>query len=859
MPRANAISGRFWALVFFVLVVAVSSTMATVWFTVTPFLERQQTETLKNVSNDVVRDIYDKISDRAQFLKYVASSPAVIDLAIGNAENSDASILHFESLKGPSSVRAFYIYDVLDNPLVQYDAQAETTKLAEDEELSKLTKQILEQKNAKASTFAVHYERSGYLEGLFIATPILKFGLIEGVLIGVFQEELLLQRLLERDIASSFNLLRADQVSQFLTYASESIVSPIPQTDFFIAFTPDRAKIQEAGKDLLRTVALSIGIVLLLPFAIFAFYGRRALVEPHIALQASEEILKKQKKDLAELAAIAENANDAIVVTDLDSKILWANPHFEDLTGYLASEAIGRDPKNFLQGPETDRNETKKIRDAINHFKPIQTELVNYTASGAPYWISISISPLLDDHGEPYGFMAISRDISEEKQQRTELETAKREIEHQALHDALTQLPNRRALDLAIQKRLDRPLTDITLIRIDLDHFKYVNDTLGHDAGDFTLCQVAKILNECVTDGCLPVRVGGDEFVILLPEGHDLEDGRRMAETIRLRIAEPMTYNGRLIQIGSSFGVASSCDGLVSAKDVIAAADSALYLAKDDGRNNVGCYTPRAHKSVVHTRHIADAVREAIIREEFEPYFQPQIDAATGEVAGLETLVRWPTKNEGLLFPDQFLPVADRMSLVSDIDAIVLRKALATMEKLDRKGIRVPKLSLNITAPRLQDPLALETITKHAPKWLYVSYEILESALMDDLADRVKYSLHCLREAGIGIEIDDFGSGHASIVGLLQIRPDAMKVDKRLVMPILESDLSRKLLASIIEIGKSLGIKITAEGVETIEHSRILAELGCDTLQGHHFALPMSATDLEKYLRVKPYEFRAAV
>ncbi len=855
MPSTGAISRRFWTLVSFVLITAVLSSTAAIWFTVTPFLEKQQSESLQKISEDIAQSIYDKIADNGQFLSYVASSPDIIDLVLGNSANSDATILHLDNVKGPASIRKVYIYDVLKQRLIQHGVQGSVQSSANDAKLASLANEILERIHAEG-TISVRYERLGDVDRFLVGTPILNQGLVEGALIGVFYEDLSWEHK-EHKINGSFKIIKAADIELIPKGMSEKVVWPVPKTDLFVAITPNRAKIQEAGEDLLRTAAMSLGLVLLLPFAIFAFYGRRALIQPHISLQESEAILRKQKKELAELAAVAEKANDSIIVTDIAGKIVWVNPYFEKLTGYSASDAIGRAPREFLQGPETDPQETAKIRDALKNFEPIQTELVNYANSGDPYWISISILPLCDDSDEPYGFMAISRDITKERQQRKDLEAAKREIEHQSLHDSLTHLPNRRALDIAIKERLNQDPYGITVVRIDLDHFKYVNDTLGHAAGDFALCQVAQIINTCIADGCLAARVGGDEFVILLSEGADRADGQRLAEKIRNLICEPMIYESRLIQIGSSFGVATSCDRLIAAEEVITAADAALYLAKDNGRNKVECYTPSVHETVIETRRVADAIREGIIREEFVPYFQPQIDAATGEVSGLETLVRWPTKSEGLLFPDQFLPVADRMSLIPDIDAIVMRKALSVMYQLNNKGLRVPKLSLNITAPRLRDPQALKTLIDTTPKWLSVSYEIIESVLLDDVSEPLQHCLDSIREAGIGIEVDDFGSGHASIVGLVQLRPDVMKIDRRLVMPILESDMSRKLLASIIDIGKSVDIKITAEGVETAEHARVLTELGCDTLQGYHFARPMSENALENYLRKRPQKLRA--
>ena len=223
-------------------------------------------------------------------------------------------------------------------------------------------------------------------------------------------------------------------------------------------------------------------------------------------------------------------------------------------------------------------------------------------------------------------------------------------------------------------------------------------------------------------------------------------------------------------------------------------------------------------------------------------------------MTGVETLVRWPDGKGKFRAPGEFLPVADQLSVVADIDAIVFQRALAEMRGLGARGLKVPKVSFNVTAARLQDAALLDTIGHHAPDDIVVGFEILESVLVEEQSTAFSYHLDRLRETGVSIEIDDFGSGHASIIGLTHAAPDVMKIDQRLIFPLTRSEVSRRMVKSIIEIGQALDIKVTAEGVETLEHAHLLGELGCDTLQGYYFAKPMAISDLAKFLETHETE-----
>ena len=437
-----------------------------------------------------------------------------------------------------------------------------------------------------------------------------------------------------------------------------------------------------------------------------------------------------------------------------------------------------------------------------------------------------------------------------------ELVIANNQTEFQALHDPLTELFNRRGLDAAFEARKSYGITEGTLIHIDLDHFKNVNDNMGHTAGDFVLSEVGRILSSEVRSrngDRLPdivARTGGDEFVVLLGPQATIETAELFSTRLLAKICEPMPFESISLQIGASFGIASTHDGLVSSlSDLLAAADAALYDAKDSGRNCIRYYTESLHGEVVEQRQLALKFRLAISDREFEPYFQPQFDAQTGKLSGVEVLARWPSEQLGLVTPDTFLPIARQLYMMGELDQIIFDKASDQIMTLHRKGIRVPKISFNVTAERVISGGALKAVRSLGKNRPQISIEVLESVIVEDQLDGFWIEIERLRKLEVVIEIDDFGSGHSSLVGALELQPDVLKIDRRLIIPITASEQAKKMLKQIVGMAKIIGLKVTAEGVETIEHAKIATDCGCDILQGFGLALPMPIAELEAFLQ----------
>ncbi len=691
-----------------------------------------------------------------------------------------------------------------------------------------------------------------------IAQPIRQNGFVEGVMVAEVAV----------DVSSVFTKKTSVGTAQIATGFQHTILDegardksfavPVQDTDFYVVLRPDRQLVTSAGEELVDKVLYAVGVFLVFPFFLMCAAGLRSIVAPHKALEVSQQALRENQQKLSELADIAQRSNDAIISTDLDGCITWVNVAFTKSTGFSMKDVLGKSPGEVLQGEDTDGAEKTRIAAAMANRQPIRSEILNYDKSGKPYWNSLSIAPQVDDQGHPYGFVAISSDITEKRNAQDEVLRAKALIEHQANHDALTGLPNRRALDTELD-RLKKQSIQRVLVRIDLDHFKNVNDTLGHAAGDHVLIIVSDLLKAHVRKGDMAARVGGDEFVILMDETAEPEDAVSLSERLLSEIQKEITFDDKICRIGASFGVASTKEGMLSNGELLLGADSALYVAKEAGRNRVVSYTEQLHNEVVSGRYIAKEIERAIFNKEFEPFFHPQFDAKTFEFTGVEALVRWRHPTRGVLPPSEFLHIAEQLSVASDIDDMMLSKGLEAINKLNCDGFKIPKVSFNVVASRLEEPDLPEVVHQLSFNGTKVTFEVLESVLIEEQSELFQARVELLRDIGFGIEVDDFGSGHASIIGLTKLSPDTMKIDQRLIFPVVESPVARKMVRAVVDIGRALGISITAEGVETAAHAFILADAGCDTLQGFLFTKPMSVTDLKSYLSTyDPEAFRDA-
>jgi len=436
------------------------------------------------------------------------------------------------------------------------------------------------------------------------------------------------------------------------------------------------------------------------------------------------------------------------------------------------------------------------------------------------------------------------------------LERSQKLVEHAANHDYLTGLPNRRYCDLQLTAFSgDASVRSLAVMHIDIDRFKEINDKMGHAAGDAMLKATASRLIGAIPPFGMVARTGGDEFVVLLADVPDPETLRALcANTLRL-LREPVPFGSEMIQTTASIGAAWNASG--TAGNLLAESDLALYQAKKLGRNRVEFFTVALQAEMLGQRQLAEDLKRALPRGEIIPYYQVQIDAHTGRIFGLEALARWNHPVRGVLSPAAFLKIADESGLTAAVDAAILDRALADYKEWQAAGISPPRIAVNVSAGRLGDPNLLEALNLLTIPPDALAFELVETIFLDDCNDSFQQNVEAITKLGIEIEIDDFGSGHASLLGLVRLRPKRLKIDRQLITAITHSEEQRRLVASIVDIAKTLNVEVIAEGVESAEHAQLLTEIGCDALQGYALGYPSPAAEIFSLLSGVQAELRA--
>jgi len=425
-------------------------------------------------------------------------------------------------------------------------------------------------------------------------------------------------------------------------------------------------------------------------------------------------------------------------------------------------------------------------------------------------------------------------------------------LEFAVLHDPLTDLPNRRFFEKQLDAHCSQigSANSISVLQIDLDHFKKINDAFGHIAGNEVLRHTAERLRNAMPAPCFIARIGGNEFALIL---NDLEFGQSLdnilAEILR-KIKDPVKTRNGTAKISASIGAVRFNSAGANAKEILKQLSMALLQAKRKRRGAYYIFSPELEAAQINRERIGDDILRGLEKQEFFPYFQPQIDARTKKMAGVEALARWRHPEHGILSPDRFLPIAEEMGVTSQIDAQVFKSAATTIKHLNQQdSAGIEKLSVNVSLPRLMDEDLLRSFDEVDMQGCRLAVELLESIAYDDQSDLFEYRIDILRERGIEIEIDDFGTGRASITSLIKVAPHRLKVDRALVRPIVSSNRQRLLICSIVEIAKTFNIGVVAEGVETMQHADLLRDMDVDILQGFALARPLSDEGLMKYIR----------
>lgn len=580
----------------------------------------------------------------------------------------------------------------------------------------------------------------------------------------------------------------------------------------------------------------------------------RSLVQL-IAMMFERRAGDEQKFVERERAAVTLNSiGDAVLTTDTLGNVTYLNAEAERLTGWTRSEAFARPLMEVFDVTDglTGQRAEDPSRIALEHQKKIRLtgNYILVSRDGQETAIEHSAAPIHDRLDAMIGSVIVFRDVIVSRERRLQML-------HLAEHDALTDLPNRMLLNdrlaraIALARRYDRRLA---VLFLDCDRFKHINDTLGHDVGDQVLRSIAKRLNACVRESDTVSRHGGDEFLVLLSEVDHPEDAGLIAEKIVNSIAEPHHINGHELSLTGSVGIALYPEDGQDAQSLIARADTAMYHAKNTGRNRVGFY--RADMEVPSHMSIESELQNALDRDQFELFYQPTIDLDRGTISGAEALMRWRHPDKGIIPPDQFIPAAEASGLIIPMGRWALRQACRQAKAWQDAGLPPIPIAVNVSALQFRTPGFLDDILGFLKETgldaKFLELELTESALMVDTASTTSL-LEVLKEKGLVLKVDDFGTGPSSLSYLQCCPVDVLKIDQSFVADINPTPEGAPLVRAVIAMGKSLGCRIVAEGVETLRQFAYLRSENCDEGQGYHFSPPVNAATFARLLANEPF------
>ena len=530
--------------------------------------------------------------------------------------------------------------------------------------------------------------------------------------------------------------------------------------------------------------------------------------------------------------------------------MIYVNPAFERLTGYSAEEALGKDCR-FLQGSDRNQEGRQEVRTAIEGGLPAKVLLRNYKKNGRQFANELHLSQVRDTKGNVTHLVGIQNDVTEQLE-------IKERLARQAKYDALTGVANRYLLIERLGEAIvaaEAEQSAIAVIILDLDNFKHINDSLGHMEADHLLVQISSLLNSLIGVEDTVARLGGDEFAIVIRHASDQARLLKCIEKILAEIRRPVLLGSSELMVTASIGVALFPGDAVNADDLLLAADLSMYSAKRRGKNLYRFYTPSLRLNRNEPLDIAVGLKKAIVNGEFELFFQPRVSARTNEILSLEALIRWKHPTRGLLMPAQFIGVAEDTGIIHELGQWSMEEAIRQNAKWRQAGLKDISISVNVSPAQMRDPhfpTAVADILSEAglsPEALEI--ELTESLLIDN-AGVAEVSLCALKELGVKIAIDDFGSGYSGLHYLSRFPVDTIKIDHFFTGNIAHDKTSATICRSIIKLGQQIGLTTVAEGVETREQAVLLRSWRCTELQGHLFASPLSGRDAAEMLRHPP-------
>ena len=563
------------------------------------------------------------------------------------------------------------------------------------------------------------------------------------------------------------------------------------------------------------------------------------------ARKEAEQVLLLREKAL-------HTTSDGIVIVDAvapDMPVIYVNAAYGRLTGYAPHEVLGRNCR-FLQGKLHDQEGLATIRSAVHEQTEGQAVLRNFRKDGTMFWNELKVAPVRDHEGSVTHFIGSQTDVSERIHYQDELA-------RQANYDALTGLPNRKLLEQHLEQMIHQARRSGHLVGvafIDLDHFKSINDTIGHGVGDLLLKATAERFKANLRACDMVARLGGDEFVVVCPDIHLLSDMDDVIARIFTSLRAPLTIGEHDFRVDASIGVSGYPADATSVSDLLKCADMAMYTAKAAGRGNLKFYKAEIGMRVSQRLSIEQELRQAIVNNEFVLHYQPKVDAHTGVLSGMEALIRWNHPKQGLVAPAQFIQIAEESKLIIPIGDWVLREACRQNQEWVDAGLSNFPISVNVSVSQLKHLDFSETVIRSLAasgmEAALLDLEITESLAMEG-PELFIAMLERIKHLGVSISIDDFGTGYSSLSYIKRFPIDVLKIDRSFVRDISSDADDAAICRTIINMAHNLNLRVVAEGVETVAQAQYLQQHACDELQGYLLCRPETAASMQRRLETQ--------
>ena len=571
----------------------------------------------------------------------------------------------------------------------------------------------------------------------------------------------------------------------------------------------------------------------------------RRLVDDMVARERTEKALQQSEQRFRQLVSMS---SDWYWEQDAQLRFTMITGGFSEKAGILVEHLLGKTRWDYV--PSLGDSDSGRAHIAcVKSFQPFNDfEYQVVDDHGETRWFCVNGQPVFDEHGKFTGYRGTGSDITERK-------LTEQRVHHVAQHDVLTGLPNRSLLQDRLGQAIayaNRSGSPVWVMLIDLDRFKFVNDSMGHKAGDVLLMTVAARLRSALRDLDTVARLSGDEFVVIVSEHGEQQLTPAIVERVMAAVAQPVMLGTKEFFVTCSIGVAVYPSEATDADALIEHADIAMYRAKKLGRNNFQFYTPAMNEESLERVRIEGALRNALERDEFVLHYQPQLDLKSGKIVGMEALLRWQHPELGMVPPSRFISIAEETGLIVPIGAWVMRTACAQNKAWQDAGFDKLRVAVNLSARQFGAPDLLEGLeavlkdTGMEPKYLEI--ELTESLFMSDITPAVDL-LHRMKALGVNLSIDDFGTGYSSLSYLSRFPIDVLKIDRSFVADITRDANDEAIVTSIIALAHNLKLAVIAEGVETAEQLDYLRRHGCDEMQGYYFSRPLAGAQFEQLLR----------